>query len=71
MGKYIKEPRAKRSPEQRKNDAQSFRLGAAAITQLREVAEWLDLSQADVIRMLVAREHKRQKERRAAAVESP
>ncbi len=49
-----------------KNEAASFRLGPAHIGRLREISKWRDMSQTDLLRQFIDKEHKLTKERREA-----
>lgn len=69
MNRFAKEKDRKDEARRRKNEAQSFRLGELTIRQLRELAQWRDESQADVVRSLVAKEHRRIAKRREEIVQ--
>ena len=48
-----------------KNEAASFRLGPTHINRLREISQWRDISQTDLLRQFIDKEHKRIRDKRA------
>ena len=47
-----------------KSEAASFRLGPTHINRLKELSQWRDISQTDLMRQMIDKEYKRIKERR-------
>lgn len=60
--------KAERLASKTRNEALSFRLGPSHIKRLREISEWQDVSQVDMVRRMIDKKHKELREKREAVL---